>query len=501
MESETHAEVTPQPVPAAVSFTDLIPDAAIAAALEAQGIRNATPIQSAVIPVALGGRDVIAQAQTGSGKTLAFVLPFALKLGMIPPARATLGLIVAPTRELALQVCSVVESLNCGLKPACIIGGASAHKQIESLKQDPRLVVGTPGRLLDLIEQREIDLKRCEYFVLDEADEMLSLGFIEEVTTILSKLPAERQGLFLSATLSPRVTMLARRFLKNPATVVVETETGSAPEIEHLYCEVDSSLTAKVKALATILDVREPRSAIVFCNTKSDTEFIEVFLRRRGYDALRINSDLVQSERDRIMGLVRAGNLKVLIATDVAARGIDISQIDLVVNYSIHDQHETYVHRTGRTGRAGRKGSAVSIIGPQDGSAFHLLKKAIDFEIKEFKLPDEAELAAGKIARFEEKLAGLVPNAAQVEIAKSLLTQKLGLSETNKAALDAVALLVAGVESSRNGATEAAPATLNNEPAKRAKIRDRDMPSDERRQAPRRRDNDRGGNSGRRSRR
>lgn len=470
------------------SFAELIPDEEIVSTLGAQGISSPTPVQAKVIPAALGGRDIIAQAQTGSGKTLSFVLPFVLKMQQIPPSRSTLGIIITPTRELALQVCAVVESLNSGLSPAAIIGGASAHKQIEMLKRDPRLVVGTPGRLLDLIEQREINLRRCEYFVLDEADEMLSLGFIEEVTTILSKLPVEKQGLFLSATISPRVSMLARRFLRNPTTITVETDSSSAPDIEHLYCEVDSSLTAKVKALASILDARNPRSAIVFCNTKSDTEFIEVFLRRRGYDALRINSDLPQKERDRIMGLVRSGNLKVLIATDVAARGIDISQIDLVINYSIHDQTETYVHRTGRTGRAGRSGCAISIIGPQDGSAFHLLKKAIDFPINEYMIPTESEIATARLAQFESKIATetTTPSLAHRELAKLFLSERAQVAQPSDELIDLLARLMGCLDAPK-GTDENEPLPVNNQPAKRSALRNPDEPSGGRRRSGQRR--------------
>jgi ATP-dependent RNA helicase DeaD len=370
-----------------IEFSQLIPDAQLLKSLKDLGIEKPTPIQSAVIPAALAGHDIIAQAQTGSGKTLAFVLPLALKFREDDPSiRSTRALLVTPTRELATQVCSVMAAVFPDIEPVCVIGGMSIKKQLSELDRDPRIVVGTPGRIIDLIQQRAINLKLCQYFVLDEADEMLSLGFIEEVTEILSKLPVERQGMFISATISPRVTMLAQRYLKNPLSIAVESETGSAPDIEHLYCQVGPELTAKVKALTAILDQRKPRSCIVFCNTKSDTEFVEVFLRRRNYDALRLNSDLVQKERDRIMNLLRNDDLKVLIATDIAARGIDISQIDLVVNYSIHDQPETYVHRTGRTGRAGRSGCAICLIGPSDGSAFHLLKKAVDFEIREMQV-------------------------------------------------------------------------------------------------------------------
>jgi ATP-dependent RNA helicase DeaD len=226
-------------------------------------------------------------------------------------------------------------------------------------------------------------------FVLDEADEMLSMGFIDEVRKILAKLPRERQGLFFSATITPRVLSLASSFLVNPKRIEITRQAETAPLIDHLFCRVDGSLTAKAEALATYLKKRGPRSAIVFCNTKSDTELVEILLRKRGFEPKRLNSDLSQKERDRTMSSFRSGDLRILVATDVAARGIDVSDVELVVNYSLHETPETYVHRTGRTGRAGRSGTALSLVGPQDFTVFHSLSRKLPCALSEIAISAE----------------------------------------------------------------------------------------------------------------
>jgi ATP-dependent RNA helicase DeaD len=223
-------------------------------------------------------------------------------------------------------------------------------------------------------------------FVLDEADEMLSMGFIDEIRKILERLPKERQGLFFSATITPRVLSLASSFLKNPKRIEIERAPETTPKIEHLFCRVDGALTAKAEALALYLKSEAPRSAIVFCNTKSDTELVEILLRKRGFEPRRLNSDLSQKERDNVMQIFRSGELKLLIATDVAARGIDISDVELVVNYSLHETIETYVHRTGRTGRAGKSGIALSLVGPQDFTVFHNLSRKLPCSLAEISL-------------------------------------------------------------------------------------------------------------------
>ncbi len=356
-------------------------------ALTALSITEPTPVQREAIPRILQGGDFIVEAQTGSGKTLAFVLPILSKLLDAMPYSGNYALIVTPTRELAMQVASVVSDVLPEVEPACIIGGEKQEKQVRALHKDPRVVVGTPGRLLDLINQRELVLRKCQMFVLDEADEMLSMGFIDEIREILSKLPKQRQGLFFSATMTPRVLSLASSFLTNPTRVELEPVVETTSLIDHIFCRVDGALTAKAQALAAFLINRDPKSAIVFCNTKSDTELLEILLRKRGIESKRINSDLSQKERERTMAAFRSGELRLLIATDVAARGIDVSDVELVVNYSLHDTPETYVHRTGRTGRAGKSGTALTLVAPQDFPLFFHLSKRLPVTLTEVTVP------------------------------------------------------------------------------------------------------------------
>lgn len=369
------------------SFDQIISDPIIRAALKEQNLIHPTAVQAEAIPAALTGKDLIVQAQTGSGKTLAFVIPIVQRILENPSQRGTLALIVTPTRELALQVQEVIASIAPSIKPACIIGGASIRNQIRELRDDSRIVVGTPGRINDLLQQRELILRKCQTFVLDEADEMLSMGFLEEVRSILTKLPAQRQGMLFSATISPRVQMLSQSFLKEPQSIVIELNEINKPDIEHLFFRVSGGVTEKASALCNLIESQNPTSAVIFCNSKSDTELVEVYLRRRGFQASRINSDLSQKERQNIMQSMKNGELRLLIATDVAARGIDIESLDLVVNYSLHEDTEVYVHRTGRTGRAGRSGRAISIVGAQDFASFYRLQKRLPTVITEMSAP------------------------------------------------------------------------------------------------------------------
>jgi len=357
------------------------------ASLARLSITTPTPVQREAIPRVLGEGDFIVEAQTGSGKTLAFVLPILSKLLDAMPYSGNFALIVTPTRELATQVASVVQAILPEVEPAVIIGGAKQEGQVRSLRRDSRIVVGTPGRILDLIEQRELQLRRCKMFVLDEADEMLSMGFIEEVRSILSRLPKQRQGLFFSATMTPRVLSLASSFLVKPTRIELEPVVETSALIDHIFCRVDAGLTSKAQALAAFLNEKKPKSAIVFCNTKSDTELLEILLRKRGIESKRINSDLSQKERDRTMSSFRSGETTLLIATDVAARGIDVSDIELVVNYSLHETAETYVHRTGRTGRAGKSGTALTLIAPQDFPLFYNLSRRLPVTLNEVSIP------------------------------------------------------------------------------------------------------------------
>lgn len=387
-----------------VTFRDIVRSEKILSALDKLGFVHPTPVQEATLPISLAGRDLIAQAKTGSGKTIAFGIPLLAVLEANAAERGTLALVLTPTRELANQICEVIRSLAPQVSPCCIIGGVSIAQQLRDLDRDNRVVVGTPGRILDLLQQRELVLGSCRFFAVDEVDEMFSMDFAEDVRDILKNLPRERQGMFVSATVTPRVEMFAKNFLTKPEKVIIDTPNEKLPDIEHCYCHVDGEVTAKVTALCDLIETTNPRSAIIFCNTKSDTELVEAYLRRRGFDARLINSDLNQRQRDGIMALIKAEKLRFLIGTDIAARGIDIDHIDLVVNYAIPDQHESYVHRTGRTGRAGRSGRAISLIGPQDFPGFQNLKRHLEIDFKDLPLPTEEAVAD---ARFNHLLAVL----------------------------------------------------------------------------------------------
>jgi ATP-dependent RNA helicase DeaD len=436
----------PAEVVAPKTFVELGVPALFTDALSKLGITTATAVQAETVPAAATGKDLVVQAQTGSGKTLAYTLPLLMRLRTMKKTDDTYALIVTPTRELAVQVREVFRSLTDEVKPVCLIGGASSRDQIDDLGEDRRVIVGTPGRIIDLLRRKEIKLSTCGYFVLDEADEMLSLGFLEDVRTILSRLPDKRQGLFISATITPRVQMLAQSFLTKATTIVIAGTNESPADIEHLYCEVGGGITEKAVALCDLIETQRPRSVIIFCNTKSDTELVEVYLRRRGFDARRINSDLSQAQRDRIMKAVRAGDLRILIATDIAARGIDIEQIDLVVNYSIHEQHETYVHRTGRTGRAGRSGKAISLVGPQDFGAFYGVRRQLSsIEMTKMEPPTEEEVRLAKLAHFYE-LVREHPTAVSVKeqgLAKSMLKELGDVQEPSEELVAMVAKLYA----------------------------------------------------------
>ncbi len=388
-----------------ISFEQLIPDAHLLEKVKSLGFTSPTEVQIRSIPPALERQDLIVQARTGSGKTLAYVVPLMRHLLAAMAKKeinTTFGLVVAPTRELAQQVTEVILSLTPEIPPATLIGGVDISSQISQLKRDPRIVVGTPGRILDLLRQKVLRLNNCRYFVLDEADEMLSMGFLEDVRAVLSHLPDHRQGIFVSATITSRVEMLAHSFLSKPKRSIVDDYGSDLPDIKHCVCEVGGDLMAKPAALCDLIEVIRPRSAIIFCNTKSDTQLVEALLRRRGFDARRINSDLSQAQRERVMKKIRNDELQILVATDIAARGLDIEQIELVVNYSIHEQPEVYIHRTGRTGRAGRSGKAICLVGPRDFGSFHFLSKVVEFTFEKLPLPTDGEVAEARLAHLYE---------------------------------------------------------------------------------------------------
>lgn len=440
MDSEERAE---SPVR---DFESLGVSKAMSARLRETGIVEPTPVQAAAIPLAAARRDLLIQAQTGSGKTLAYLLPLVARLFEEEPSARpdrTFALIVTPTRELTQQVTSVLQTLTGEVMPAVLIGGVPIRSQREALQNDARIVVGTPGRILDCLRQRVVSFRHCRVCVLDEVDEMFSMGFFEDVRAILSRLPSERQGLFCSATISPRVTMLAQSFLANPETVFVDTQGRDLPPIEHLVYRVGGGVTDKPTALCDIIETRRPRSAIIFCNTKSDTELVESYLRRRGFDARRLNSDLSQRQRELIMERIRKDDLRLLVATDLAARGLDIEQIELVVNYSINEEPDLYLHRTGRTGRAGRSGTAANLIAPQDFIPFKRVTQNIEANFIETALPTDEDVADARLAHLYELLKARDQKFSPRDLlmATKFMKESLGIADCDDD--DAIALVAA----------------------------------------------------------
>jgi ATP-dependent RNA helicase DeaD len=351
------------------------------------------PVQARVIPAMREGRDLIVQAQTGSGKTGAFGIPI---VSEIDPERAVpQALVLLPTRELASQVAAEITILgkHAGVRCLPIYGGVGYAAQLEGIEAGSQVIVGTPGRILDHLGSGRLKLDTIRFLVLDEADELLSLGFwpdMKEIERYVTK-RQERQSCLFSATMPEKVRSLSRVFLNDPEFVSLSEGQIAPQEIEHFFYLV--SAQAKEQALVRVLEYEDPESAIIFCNTKDDVRFVTGFLQRRGFDADQISGDLNQSARERAMGRIKAGELRYLVATDVAARGIDISDLSHVISYAAPDSPEMYVHRTGRTGRAGKAGVALSMVSALDIGNFRYLQQVNRLEITERALPNDEDMA------------------------------------------------------------------------------------------------------------
>jgi ATP-dependent RNA helicase DeaD len=385
-------QVTPaEPGPAQASFDVLPLGADVRRAVDAMGYRHPTPVQLAVFEPAVEGRNLVVQARTGTGKTTAFGLPIVDRV-VRPGMKAVQALVLCPTRELALQVSREVEQLGQfrGIKVVPIYGGASMTKQIEAIVAGGQVVVGTPGRVLDHLRQKTLDPTSIRVLVLDEADEMLSMGFARELNAIIEMLPKNRQGLFFSATLPPDIERLAQNHLRDAELITLSSDQVGALEIAHYVYVLREG--DKIGQLVRVLEVEDPESAILFCNTRDETLRVAEALKARGFDADWLNGDLPQNDRERVMSATREGRLRFLVATDVAARGIDISHLTHVINHDFPDTAEQYVHRTGRTGRAGRTGTAISIVGPKDIGNLYLLRLTYKIRPIQKQLPSAGEL-------------------------------------------------------------------------------------------------------------
>ncbi len=334
-------------------------------ALSEMGFEEATPIQSLAIPHVLAGRDIIGQAQTGTGKTCAFGIP---AIEMIDSAVSGVQVLaLCPTRELAIQVSEELKNVckyKKGIKILPIYGGQSIDRQILALKNKPQIIVGTPGRVMDHMRRHTLKLGSLKMLILDEADEMLNMGFREDIDIILEELPEERQTLLFSATLSREIKEIAKLYQKDPEQIVTVHKELTIPSIEQFYLEVREG--SKLELLCRLIDAKNVKLGLVFCNTKKRVDEITSSLQTRGYSAEALHGDMKQTERDRVMNKFRKGTIDILVATDVAARGIDVNDIEAVFNYDIPSDEEYYVHRIGRTGRAGKKGISYSFVFGRD---------------------------------------------------------------------------------------------------------------------------------------
>ncbi len=382
------ADAAPAP---ALTFAQLGLNADVLRALDEMGFTEPMPVQAATLPLVAEGRDLMVQSRTGSGKTAAFGIPFANGL-VRPEDKFVQAIVLLPTRELALQVASELAKI-CAHRQITVVpvyGGAPMGRQVEQLHAGGQIVCGTPGRVLDHLRRGTLRLDRVRCAVLDECDEMLSMGFQEDIEKILEKTPVERQTMLFSATVPEGIQRLSRRYLRNPEFLKLSADYVGVHDIKHLYYSIPG--IQRENELLQILAFEEPHTAIIFCNTREETSRVAEFLRQHGYEAEAISSDLSQSDRERVLAKMRAGGIKFLVATDVAARGIDIENLSHVFNYTFPESPEVYIHRTGRTGRAGRKGTAVSLIGPTEVGSFYYLKLLYKIKPEERALPSEAEI-------------------------------------------------------------------------------------------------------------
>ncbi|HEY4118769.1 MAG TPA: DEAD/DEAH box helicase [Byssovorax sp.] len=423
-EEPTAAPAQADPAPNAPTFEVLPLSPELRETLAEIGYQHPTPVQIAVWEPATRGRDAVVQARTGTGKTAAFGLPIVdhiVKRGS-PVVQV---LVLCPTRELAVQVSTEVDRLGQkkGVKVLAIYGGAPMQRQIDGIQAGAQVVVGTPGRVLDHLRRGTLDPKQVRLVVLDESDEMLSMGFERELTSILETLPPERQTLLFSATLPPDIERIAKNKLRAPDFLTLSGDHVGALSIRHFVYMVASE---KVAALLRVLDVEDPESAVIFCNTKDETQNVAQALKRKGFDADWLNGDLPQGDREKVMTATREGRLRYLVATDVAARGIDISHLTHVINYDFPQDAEAYVHRTGRTGRAGRTGTAVSLVAPHDIGQLYLLRLTYKIRPVEKQIPSEGELKtraeADLTAMLAEAFIGRTTHPDDLALARRLLT-------------------------------------------------------------------------------
>jgi ATP-dependent RNA helicase DeaD len=418
-------------------FSDFALSSELTQAIEQLGYELASPIQSSAIPLLLEGKDIVGHSPTGSGKTAAFGIPIIQKIDVT--IRKPQAIVLCPTRELAVQVSQALHQLASFCKGVSVVpvyGGAPFDRQAQALRNGAQVVIGTPGRVLDHIRRKTLDLSNVNTAVLDEADEMLDMGFYDDITSILEATPIERQTVFFSATMPMAIKKLINRFAREPEMVTVAGEKLNTPNIEQVYYE--TRFRSKPEVLSRLLDTLEAKLSIVFCNTKRAVDELADNLVARGYTADRLHGDMPQAMRTRVMNSFRSGTIEILVATDVAARGIDVDDVDLVFNFDLPFDAEDYVHRIGRTGRAGRSGKAITFIADRDIYKLQNIQRHTKQQIARAHVPTLDEMIELRADKFYDQIHGLLEEGKfpkEARIIDRLLEQGFAPTEITAAAL------------------------------------------------------------------
>ncbi len=406
------------------------------------GYESPSRIQAETIPPLLAGQDVVGLAQTGTGKTAAFALPILDRLDL--KQKTPQALVLAPTRELALQVCEAFEKYAAHAKGVHVLpvyGGQGYGVQLSALRRGVHVVVGTPGRIMDHLDKGTLDLTALRFLVLDEADEMLNMGFADDVETILADTPDTKQVALFSATMPAQIRRLSKRYLNDPVEITVKNKTTTSANTTQRYLIV--SYPQKVDALTRILEVENFEGMIVFVRTKNETETLAEKLRARGFSAQAINGDVAQVQRERTVNQLKAGKLDILVATDVAARGLDVERISHVVNYDIPTDTESYVHRIGRTGRAGRSGDAISFVTPRERYLLKHIEKATRQPLTQMQLPTVEDVNVTRLARFDDQITEALSQTARIERFRDIVAHYVRNNDVPEADVAAALAVVA----------------------------------------------------------
>lgn len=402
-------------MPTTPTFKQLTLPGTLLSTLTKLGYEAPTPVQAASIPVLLAGDDLLAQAQTGTGKTAAFALPILAKLDI--QLQQPQAIVIAPTRELAIQVAEAFQSyakqLN-GFHVAPIYGGQDYQTQLRALKRGAHVIVGTPGRVMDHLRRGTISVKSLKTVVLDEADEMLKMGFINDIEWILEQIPHTHQTALFSATMPMAIQKITKRYLHNAQRIEIKPSKGTVNAIEQCYLSVNKN--QKLDVLTRLLEVEDVQAAIIFARTKTDSAELAEKLQARGYAAAALNGDMQQSQRKQVVERIKKGDLDIVVATDVAARGIDIDRISHVINYDIPFDTESYIHRIGRTGRAGRSGKALLFVTPREHRMLKDIERAVHTPIKQIAPPSLQEMSAKRSQQMTEAIINIINNSKKLPV-------------------------------------------------------------------------------------